>query len=480
MHICAYIWKLSMHKNAPHSGTHQSSTLQPALDQDVCRDKEDISQRPADGIHRRDFIKRAGLALAGAATASTLLTSVRRGVAAGTNPTEITFSSAKFYGKETIAEIVQAYNSSQSKIHVTYKELPPPSSSTEVHQSLVQQLARRNGDPDVFTQDIIWIAEFAAAKWALPLDEFFKPEEMKEYFPGMVQACTWQGKLTALPWFIDAGMLYYRKDLLDELGAKAPETWDELVDNAKKVTGSGKTKFGFLWQAKQAEVLVCDLVSFIGSNGGVILQPDGKTVSIAEDAAVEAVQLMQDLIKKDQVTPEDVLSWDEEPSRRPFTSGQAAFLRNWSYVWKVAQDKKESSVVDKVGVAPLPHFANKKSAACLGGYQYGVNASSKNKEAAIEFVRWMSSPETQLRFATQIGLWPTRASVLDQPQIAQEQAFMQQLKSVFLGAIPRPVTPKYPQVSLVLQSEVSKALTGGDVKGALRAAKEKIQAIVKT
>jgi trehalose/maltose transport system substrate-binding protein len=406
------------------------------------------------------------------------LAPARRATAAG--PTEITFSSAKFYGKETIAEVVQAFNSSQDKIHVTYKELPPPSSSTEVHQGLVQQLARRNGNPDVFTQDIIWIAEFAGAKWALPLDEYFNAEAMKDYFPGVVQACTWQGKLTALPWFIDSGMLYYRKDLLDEIGAKAPETWTELIDSAKKVMGAGKAKFGFLWQAKQAEVLVCDLVSFIGSNGGSILEPDGKTVSIANDAAVEAVQLMHDLIKKDKITPEDVLSWDEEPSRRPFTSGDAVFLRNWSYVWKIAQSKEDSSVIGKVGVAPLPHFEGKQSAACLGGYQYGVNATSKNKEAAIEFVRWMSSPETQLRFATQIGLCPTRAAVLDDPKIAQEQPFMQQLKSVFIGAIPRPVTPKYPQVSLVLQSEISRALTTGDVKSALQTAKEKIQAIVKT
>jgi multiple sugar transport system substrate-binding protein len=478
--IYAYIWKLNMHKNAPHSKAHQSSTLQPVPDQDACRDKEHSNQKSADGIRRRDFIKRTGLALAGATTASTLLTSVRRGVAAGTNPTEITFSSAKFFGKETIANVVEAFNSSQNKIHVTYNELPPPSSSTEVHQSLVQQLARRNGSPDVFTQDIIWIAEFAAAKWALPLGDYFNADAMKDYFPGVVQACTWQGKLTALPWFIDSGMLYYRKDLLDELGAKAPETWDQLIDSAKKLTSSDKAKFGFLWQAKQAEVLVCDLVSFIGSNEGTILQPDGKTVSIADNAAAEAVQLMHDLIKKYQVTPEDVLSWDEEPSRGPFTSGQAAFLRNWSYVFKVAQDKTESKVVDKVGVAPLPHFPNKKSAACLGGYQYGVNAASKNKDAALEFVRWMSSPETQLRFATTLGLCPTRASVLDQPQIAQEQPFMPQLKSVFIGAIPRPVTPKYPQVSLILQSEISRAITTGDIKGTLQAAKEKIQAIVKT
>jgi multiple sugar transport system substrate-binding protein len=423
------------------------------------------------GVNRRDFIKRTGLALAGATAASTFV-GPRRVWAAG--PVELTFASAKFFGKETIAEVVNAFNSSQSKIHVTYKELPPPSSSTEVHQTLVQQLARRNGDPDVFTQDIIWIAEFAAAKWALPLDEYFK-DSAKDYFPGMVQACTWQGKLTALPWFVDSGMLYYRKDL----GFSAPTTWEELIVSAKQATSSGGAKFGFLWQAKQAEVLVCDLVSFIGSNGGAILQADGKTVSIADEPAVEAVQLMHDLISKEQITPSDVLSWDEEPSRRPFTAGEAAFLRNWSYVWKISQSEAESKVVDKVAVVPLPHFPNKKSAAALGGYQYGINASSKKREAAVEFVRWMSSPETQLRFATQLGLCPTRAAVFDQPEIAKEQSFMQPLKNVFLGAIPRPVTPKYPQVTLVLQSEVSRALTSGNVKEALQTAKEKIASIVK-
>jgi multiple sugar transport system substrate-binding protein len=452
-----------MHKNADPPSTLSSPDLSAAGTPNGLPASE--------GVNRREFIRRTGLALAGATAASTFV-GPRRVWAAG--PVELTFASAKFFGKQTIAEIVSAYNDSQSKIHVTYKELPPPSSSTEVHQTLVQQLARRNGDPDVFTQDIIWIAEFAAAKWALPIDEYFK-DSAKDYFSGMVQACTWQGKLTALPWFVDSGMLYYRKDL----GFNAPTSWQELIASAKQATSSGGVKFGFLWQAKQAEVLICDLVSFIGSNGGAILQADGKTVSIADEPAVEAVQLMRDLISKEQITPADVLSWDEEPSRRPFTAGEAAFLRNWSYVWKIAQSDTESKVVDKVAVVPLPHFPNKKSAAALGGYQYGINASSKKREAAVEFVGWMSSPETQLRFATQLGLCPTRAGVFDRPEIAKEQAFMQPLKDVFLGAIPRPVTPKYPQVTLVLQSEVSRALTNGNVKEALQTAKEKIMTIVK-
>jgi multiple sugar transport system substrate-binding protein len=467
-----------MHKSAPPAQSGSPAPLADVGAAGSCAPSHaNDNQRPLEGIRRRDFIKQTGLALAGATTASALLTTTRRAIAA--NPTEITFASAKFFGKQTIAEVVEAYNASQNKVRVVYKELPPPSSSTEVHQALVQQLARRNGNPDAFTLDIIWIAEFADAKWALPLDEYFKADTLKDYFPGMVQACIWQGKLAALPWFIDSGMFYYRKDLLEDIGAKAPETWPEMVDSAKKITGAGKAKFGFLWQAKQAEVLVCDLVSFIGSNDGSILQPDGKTVSIADDAAIEAVQMMHDFIKKDQISPEDILSWDEEPSRRPFTGGEAVFLRNWSYVWKVAQNPNESSVAGKVGVAPLPHFPNKKSAAALGGYQYGVNASTKNREAAIDFVRWMSSPETQLQFATQLGLCPTRSAVLDDPKIAQEQPFMQQLKDVFVGAIGRPVTPKYPQVTLVLQSEISKALTTGDVKGALQSAKERIQTIVK-
>jgi trehalose/maltose transport system substrate-binding protein len=431
-------------------------------------------RRGTDPIIRREFMRRSGAAL-GAAAGATLLGELSPRRARAQDRTEITFASAKFFGMETIAEVVEAYNQAQDKVQVTYIELPPPSASTEVHQALVQQLARRSGTPDVFTQDIIWIAEFAAAGWAMPLDDVIDDAAKAEYFPGIIQGCTWQGQLTALPWFVDSGMLYYRTDLV---GDQAPQTWAELAESAQQLMADGKARFGFLWQAKQAEVLVCDLVSFVASNNGGILAPDGQTVLIAEPPAVEAVQFMHDTIARYKISPQDVLSWDEEPSRRPFTAGQAAYLRNWSYVWTISQDASES-VVGQVAVAPLPHFEGGKSAAALGGYQYGVNAATQNREAALDFVQWMSSPETQLRFATQLGLAPTRPAVFDEPALAEAQPFLQKLKPVFVGATPRPVTPKYPQVTLVLQSEVSRALVSGDVKGALATAKERIEAIVK-
>jgi multiple sugar transport system substrate-binding protein len=431
------------------------------------------------GWSRRDFLKVAGMAVGGVVGAPVLAACSNSSGSSGGGTAQITFSSARFYGKSNMSQIVDAYNKSQSKVHVTYQELPPPSSSTEVHQTLVQQLARKDGTPDVFTQDVIWIAEFAGAGWSAPLDSYFSSSDRSAYFPGMIQACTWQGKLTALPWFVDAGMLYYRTDLLQSLGLQPPQTWADLTKTAQAAEGQHQANFGFLWQGKQAEVLVCDAVEYIASNNGSILGPDGKTVTLADPAAVQAVQYMYDTIHSSKISPADVLSWDEEPSRRPFTSGQAALLRNWSYVWQNAQDPSGSSVVGKVGVVPLPHFDGGKSAACLGGYQYGVNAASKNKDAAADFLRWMSQPAQQLRFATEVGLAPSKSAVYDDPALAKANPFMQSLKSVFVGATPRPVTPKYPQVTLVLQSQLSKALTQGSVASQLQSAKSQIESIVK-
>ena len=322
------------------------------------------------------------------------------------------------------------------------------------------------------------LREFAGAGWALDLDQYVPAATRADYYPGLIAACTYNNKLTALPWFVDSGMLYYRTDLLESAGAKVPETWDDLVKTASAIQQSGKAKFGYLWQGKQAEVLVCDATEVIASNGGAFLTADGKAGTLNSDKCVEAIQFLYDTINKSKISPSDVLSWDEEPSRTPFTGGEAAFLRNWSYVYGIAQDPKGSSVVGKVGVAPLPHFAGGKSAACLGGYQYGVNAATKNREAAIDFVTWMSSAETQLRFALQLGIAPSRPAVYGDAQLAKEQPFMVSLKDVFTGATPRPVTPKYAQVTLAIQSGVSKALVSGKVKEELDAANTKITSIV--
>ena len=356
------------------------------------------------GLSRRQALTTTGLALG----ATLLPLAPRRAKAA--DRTQITFASANFYGRETIAQVVDTYNQSQSKVQVTFVQLPPPSSSTEVHQALVQQLARRNGTPDVFTQDVIWIAEFASAGWALPLDQYFGPGVPCRIFSGPDPSLHLPGQADGA-----AVARRFRHALLphgsssagrctgaDDLGRSDRDRPERSRrPEAPNSATSGKESRPRCWSATLVEV--------IASAGGGILAPDGRTVLIAEPPAVEGVQFMYDTINKSKISPQDVLSWDEEPSRGPFTSGESVFLRNWSYVYKIAQDKTESSVAGKVGVAPLPHFPGGKSAACLGGYQYGVNAHTQNRDAAIDFISWMSSPATQLHFATGLGLAPDAA-----------------------------------------------------------------------
>ena len=312
-----------------------------------------------DALSRRGFIKLGGGAL-GALVFGSSLAACGQGSAGGSNPAAssgrkvINFVTAKFESTTSMQDFVKPFNDSSSSYQVVVRELPPPSQSTEVHQQLVQQLGAASGDIDVFTQDVIWPAEFASAGWAMDLSSEFPQAERDKFFPGLVQSVTWQDKLVGLPFYLDAGQLYYRKDVLKDKGMKVPTTWQELATSAKALQGSGDIKNGFLWQGKQAEVLVCNVVSFVGGAGGAILGPDGKTVMIADQPAQTAIQFMYDTMNSLNITPKDVLSWDEEPSRKPFTAGNAAFLRQWSYVWKVSQDASQSQVVGKVGVRRSP------------------------------------------------------------------------------------------------------------------------------
>lgn len=439
-----------------------------------------VSNPPSGGrsgpAHVTRFDRRSFLSTGAAGLGAAALGLPGRARAAGRK--EISFATASFFGSESFGDLVDSFNESQDRVMVRYIELPPPSSSTEVYQGLVQQLARGNGTPDVFSQDVIWIAGFAAAGWALPLDEFVDADMTSKYFEGTLAACTWDGKLTALPWFMDTGMLYYRKDLLDQYGETVPATWDEMARIGTAAMEAGDTEFGFLWQGKQAEVLVCDAVEAIASNKGGILAEDGRSARIGEPAAIEAIQFLYDSINTARISPADVLSWDEEPSRQPFTAGRSMFLRNWSYVWPIAQDPSVSEIVGKVGAGPLPHFAGGKSASCLGGYQLGLNANTKERDAAWEFMSWMSAPEQQKRIALNFGLGPSRPALFDDADLNEQQPFMATLRPVFTGATPRPVTPEYAKVTLALQSGLSKALVNGEVEREMAALSDQLDKIV--
>lgn len=335
--------------------------------------------------------------------------------------------------------------------------IPMPDSATERHDLYVTYFAAGEKDPDVLMLDVIWSAEFAPFLEDLTDDyDYF---ELKEFLPGTIMSVTVNGRIVAIPWFTDAGLLYYRKDLLEKYGYKnPPRTWDELVEMAKKIS-QAEGIIGFVWQGARYEGLVCNFLEYLWSFGGEVIDEKGKAV-IDSSQAVQALQFMVDLIYKHRITPEGVVTYMEEDARRVFQKGEAVFMRNWPYAWALL-NSDDSPVKGKVGVAPLPLGPGGRRAATLGGWNLGINkfSSKEEKEAAKKLIKFLTSYEQQLYKAIHSGQNPTRKAAYDDPKLKEAAPFMVELLSVFVNALPRPRTANYSELSDVIQKYVHAALT---------------------
>jgi multiple sugar transport system substrate-binding protein len=332
-----------------------------------------------------------------------------------------------------------------------------PASTDEQHQFYAINLEAKSSDFDVLGMDVIWVQEFARAGWIKDLSHLVPDRERRDFFPGPVEAVTFKGAVYAVPWYIDAGVLYYRKDLLEKYGFAPPETWDDLVKTAQYVTSREKNIYGYVWQGKQYEGLVCNVLEFFWSNGGDVLRWGSPVIHSREN--IVAIAFMKDLIVRYKVSPPLVTTAIEEPTRHIFGNGKALFMRNWPYAWNILS-AENSPVKGKVGIGPLPAFPNRASASTLGGWQLGINRFSRRPEAAKKLVRFLTSPEVQKTMALSIGYKPTRKSVYQDAELMVKQPFITPLYEIFMKARPRPVSPYYMMMTQVMQPEFSAILSG--------------------
>jgi trehalose/maltose transport system substrate-binding protein len=135
----------------------------------------------------------------------------------------------------------------------------------------LQFFEAQSSEVDVYQVDVIWPGDLA--EHFLDLYEYGGKEVADLHFPEIVENNTVDGKLVAIPWFTDAGLLYYRTDLLKEYGLEPPTTWDELEAAAKKVQADERAKgnqdfWGYVWQGNAYEGLTCNALEWLASNDG--------------------------------------------------------------------------------------------------------------------------------------------------------------------------------------------------------------------
>jgi multiple sugar transport system substrate-binding protein len=328
-----------------------------------------------------------------------------------------------------------------------------PDAADQRHQLYVQWLNARASDPDVLQLDVVWTAEFAAAGWIAGLDRHHP--EVDRFFAAAVAADRWNGALYALPWFIDAGMLYWRTDLV----SRAPRDLADLVELARRAQAEHRVPFGLVWQGARYEGLVTVFLEYLGGFGGAILDDHGQVV-IDSEAAGKALTSMRDAIYLDGVVPPAVLTWQEEQTRFAFQTGQAVFMRNWPYAYALMQDGAQSSVDGRFAATSMPHGPGGTSTAALGGSALAVNAYSDQPDAAYQLIDFLLQPEQMIERARIAGQYPPRPALYENGALAGALMIpVSDALTIIERAVPRPITPVYSQLSEILQISLHRALT---------------------
>ncbi|HUG23696.1 ABC transporter substrate-binding protein [Piscinibacter sp.] len=339
----------------------------------------------------------------------------------------------------------------------------PPNDASE-RLALYQQVLSAGSDKiDVLQVDVIWPG--LLGNHLLDLKPYTKGVE-KDHFEGFIANNTNNGRLVAMPWFTNAGLLFYRKDLLQKHGQTVPVTWEDLSASAKKIQdaerAAGNDKmWGYVWQGRAYEGLTCDALEWVASyGGGSIVEPDGK-VSIRNANAAKALQMAASWVGT--ISPTAVLNYAEEEARGVFQAGNAVYMRNWPYAWSLAQSD-DSVIRGKVGVAVLPKGgADGRHAATLGGESLAVSKYSKHPAAAADLVMHMTSAAVQKDRALRGSFNPTIGALYQDPEILKANPFMGELYGTFTNAIARPTTvtgPRYNQVSNQFWNAAHEVLSG--------------------
>jgi multiple sugar transport system substrate-binding protein len=375
-------------------------------------------------------------------------------------PVTLVFKHAKILGpSDPLPGLLREFEQRHPGVRV--KSEPLTWTSDEQHQFYVINLEGASPTFDVLMIDVIWVPEFAQAGWLLDLSPWVSRQELAPHFPAAAAAAMWRGRIWALPWNMNVGVLYYRADLLARHRLAPPRTWEELVAQTERIRARERDPRldGVLWQGKQYEGLVVNALEHLWANGSALLDENDR-VFPEPDRAAEALAFMRGLIETG-ASPAWVSAGDEELTRRPFGDGRAIFLRSWPYAMDLFQ-APGSPVRDRVGIAPLPaHRNGAAGVGATGGFHLGVNRRTRHADAAVALVRFLASEHGQRALtAAGVALYPTRVALYRDPVAVRAHPDMPRFHDLALSARPRPVTPYYLMLSTTVQPEFSAVLVG--------------------
>ena len=348
-------------------------------------------------------------------------------------------------GSEGLATRKVIANFEKAYPNIKVKVLALSSDADTALQTINQHFIAGEGTPDVIDSDPTWVAPFANAGFIVPMSQLgIGPGQ---FLAGEVDQGSFNDKLYGVFWYDGAEGLYYRKDLVKT----PPKTPMELVTAAQAaMKADPKLKEGLAFEGMKYEGSVTVFNNLLAAFGG---KYDPAHFDTPQNLA--ALQFFHDLVYKYKIASTAATSWDEGGTDKAFQSGQAAFQTNWPFVLQEV-NAKGTPLYGKVGFIPFPTQSG-GGTATQGGNELVVNAKSAHLAAAATLVKFILSPSQQQLRAVVSGDPPSVTSAYTPALFAKAPYFKTDL-TVFKVGNPRPVSPRYKQISTYIQDMLSSVL----------------------
>lgn len=375
------------------------------------------------------------------------------------------------YCSEVSSEWAQEANHKVSLFKTTF------TSNTTL--GLFQQiLAARSDMVDVILIDVIWPG--ILKKHLIDLKQYIPQSNIDLHFKPLIENNTdIKGRLLAIPFYTDIGVLFYRKDMLEKHGRSVPETWEELVSTAKYILSREKKNnpklVGFVWQGRTYEGLTCNALEWIDSyRGGTIIDGTTGEITLNNPRAVKALKMAASWIGT--ISPKEVLDMVELTSSDIFNTGNAIFMRTWSSAMNEL-NLPESPVKGKFDMVALPKGGTDgKHTGTVGGWGFSVTKYSNNPKLAANIIQHLTSRENMFDFPARITANPTVANLYEDPAFLKKYPYMAKLYDSFSNAVARPsklTGKRYAKVSTKFWKAVHSVLRGENTAEAALAKLEK-------
>ena len=371
----------------------------------------------------------------------------------------------------------------ETGIKVDLQVLPYP----QVRQRSIADFVSGTANSDVYAQDIIWLGEWAKNGYVRPLDDLIardiKPADAADILPGAFNALSkWEGKTWSMPFGAYYFLNFYRKDLFDQAGLKAPVTLADVDAAAEKLTDKAKNQYGISMPYQRGGPITSWFLSTYTGAGGRLLKNPPADFTPTLDSP-EALAVLKHYLGWLKFAPNGAIGHHWNDQTVAMQSGRLAMAPSFSINGTEFAKPEVSVIAGTVGYTTMPRLtAATPPVIPFGGWALGINAKTRKVEDSWTFIKWLTSAKVQASLALLNGT-PVRYSALQDPAVQKlypwvaEVVVAERTGRVFPDYRPR--YPFYPQIEEALGLELNNAALGKiSAEEALKLANDKVRKII--